>query len=166
MLIEYGDYECEYCGQAEPIVQRLLARFQNDLRLVFREFPLIQMHPHALNAAEASEAAAGVGGDPMFWRMHDLLYENQQRLGAPDLLGYARQLGIDLAEFRRVLAGHGPYLRVRADFQRGLRDGVRGTPTFFLNGRRYADSWEEPEFGEAIASAIAEARRDVGGRSR
>jgi protein-disulfide isomerase len=158
ILIEYGDFECEYCGQAEPIVRRLLARFKKDLRLVFRHFPLMELHPHALSAAETSEAAAAIGGEPLFWRMHDVLFENQQRLGARDLLDYARELGIDLAEFQRVMKGHGPYLRVRADFQRGLLDGVKGTPTFFLNGRRHADSWEEPELGKAIASAIAEAR--------
>jgi protein-disulfide isomerase len=162
ILIEYGDYECEYCGQAEPVVRQLLARFESDLQLVFRHFPLMQMHPNALSAAETSEAAAAIGGEPLFWRMHDLLLENQRRLGAPDLLDYARELGIDLAEFQRVMKGHGPYLRVRADFQRGLRDGVKGTPTFFLNGRRHSKSWEEPVLSDAIASAIADARRRAG----
>src|SRR2546423_10729535 len=79
-LIEYGDFECVYCGQAEPIVRRLLARFEKEVRLVFRHFPLMEIHPHALSAAETSEAAAAIRGEPMFWRMHDIHFANQQRL--------------------------------------------------------------------------------------
>jgi len=149
-LVEYGDFECPYCGQAYPIVKTVQRHFGDQLRFVFREFPLTQAHPHAEKAAEAAEAAGAQGA---FWGMHDLLYENQAALG-PDLyLACARQLGLDVDRFSRELA-EGVYAeRVREDFLSGVRSGVNGTPTFFINGRRHDEPWDAPSLTDAIERA-------------
>ena len=138
-LVEYGDYECPYCGAAYPIIKDVQERMGERLRFVFRNFPISTSHPHAEQAAEAAEAAAAQG---RFWEMHDLLYENQQRLGDEDLRGYADQLGLEVAPFDHELAEHVYAERVREDFMSGVRSGVNGTPTFYINGLRYDDSYE------------------------
>src|SRR5262249_6617747 len=117
-LLEYGDFECPYCGQAYPIVKQIQRRLDQQLRFVFRNFPISTSHPPAAHAAEAAEAAASQG---KFWEMHDLLYEHQRALADRDLVGYAASLGLDEA-------------RVREDFMSGVYGGVNGTPTFFING--------------------------------
>jgi protein-disulfide isomerase len=137
-LLEYGDYECPYCGAAYPIVKDLQARMGDRLRFVFRNFPITTSHPHAELAAEAAEAAAAQG---RFWEMHDLLYESQTRLEADDLLAYAAQLGLDVAAFTKDLQGHVHAARVREDFMSGARSGVNGTPSFYINGVRHDDSY-------------------------
>jgi protein-disulfide isomerase len=133
-LVEYGDYECPYCGEAYPIIKAIQERLGDRLCFVFRNFPLVNVHPHAQHAAEAAEAA-GVQGQ--FWEMHDLLFENQNALDDEDLAQYATALGLD----GRRLIGEvvaGTYAgRVREDFRSGARGGVNGTPTFFINGVRY-----------------------------
>jgi protein-disulfide isomerase len=133
-LVEYGDYECPYCGAAYPIVKEIESVLGDELRSVFRNFPLGDMHPHAPQAAEAAEAAEAQG---RFWEMHDRLYENQQHLETSDLLGYAETLGLDRARFEADLAQHTYEPRVQADFLSGVRSGVNGTPTFFINGVRH-----------------------------
>ena len=138
-LLEYGDYECPYCGAAYPIVKEVQARIGDRLRFVFRNFPITTSHPHAEQAAEAAEAAAAQGS---FWRMHDVLYENQKRLRDEDLRTYAKQVGLDLDVFDRELAEHVHAARVQEDFMSGVRSGVNGTPTFYVNGARYDDSYD------------------------
>ena len=138
-LVEYGDYECPYCGAAYPIVKEVQERMGERLRFVFRNFPITTSHPHAEQAAEAAEAAAAQN---RFWEMHDLLYENQRRLGDQDLLSYAGQLGLDVESFGTELAQHVHAARVREDFMSGVRSGVNGTPTFYIDGVRYDDSYD------------------------
>ena len=138
-LVEYGDYECPYCGAAYPIVKELQARMGDRLRFVFRNFPISTSHPHAEQAAEAAEAAAA---QSRFWEMHDLLYENQRRLRDQDLHAYAEQLGIDVERFDKDLAEQVHAPRVREDFMSGVRSGVNGTPSFYVNGARHDDSYD------------------------
>jgi protein-disulfide isomerase len=138
-LVEYGDYECPYCGAAYPIVKDVQARMGERLRFVFRNFPITTSHPHAQQAAEAAEAAAAQG---RFWQMHDVLYENQRRLGVQDLRCYAEQLGLDVEPFDRELAEHVHATRVHEDFMSGVRSGVNGTPSFYINGARHDDSYD------------------------
>jgi len=149
-LLEYGDYECPYCGQAYYVVKELEQRAGNLMKLVFRNFPLTTVHPHAERAAEAAEAAGAQG---KFWEMHDLLYENQQALEDEDLMKYAAWAGLDINRFVRDLR-EGRYLnRLREDFLSGTRSGVNGTPTFFINGFRHDGSWDLTTLMTAIEEA-------------
>src|SRR5204863_840476 len=138
-LIEYGDYECPYCGAAYPIIKEVQTRMGERLRFVFRNFPIATSHPHAEHAAEAAEAAAAQG---RFWEMHDLLYENQKRLRDEDLRAYAEKLELDVDLFDRELVEHVHAARVHEDFMSGVRSGVNGTPTFYIDGVRYDDSYD------------------------
>jgi protein-disulfide isomerase len=138
-LVEYGDYECPYCGAAYPIVKEIQQRMGDRLRFVFRNFPISTSHPHAEQAAEAAEAAAA---QDKFWQMHDVLYENQRRLDDPALHGYAEQAGLDVERFDREMAEHVHAARVREDFMSGVRSGVNGTPSFYINGVRHDDSYD------------------------
>jgi len=138
-LVQYGDYECPYCGEAYPIVRDIQERMGEQLRFVFRNFPISTSHPHAEQAAEAAEAAAAQG---RFWEMHDHLYENQRHLSDDDLRSYAQALDLDLDLFDKELAEHVHADRVHEDFMSGVRSGVNGTPTFFINGLRHDDSYE------------------------
>ena len=138
-LVEYGDYECPYCGAAYPIIKEVQARMGESLRFVFRNFPITTSHPHAEQAAEAAEAAAT---QARFWEMHDLLYENQQALRDEDLRAHAGRLSLDVATFERELAEHVHAARVREDFMSGVRSGVNGTPTFYVNGVRHDGSYD------------------------
>jgi protein-disulfide isomerase len=133
-LVEYGDYECPYCGTAYPIIKAIQKRLGNRLCFAFRNFPLANSHPHAQHAAEAAEAAGAQG---KFWEMHDLLFENQEALDDEDIVQYATALGLDANRLiTEVLAGTHT-ARVREDFRSGARGGVNGTPTLFINGERY-----------------------------
>jgi protein-disulfide isomerase len=149
-LVEYGDYQCPFCGAAYPIIKDVQASMGDKLRFVFRNFPITTAHPDAELAAEAAEAAAAQG---RFWEMHDLLYENQARLGAEDLHAYAERLGLEVERFDRELAGHAHFDRVREDFMSGVRSGVNGTPTFYVNGVRYDGSYE----AETLLAALQQA---------
>jgi protein-disulfide isomerase len=151
-LLEYGDYECPYCGAAYPIVKQVQEAMGDGLRFVFRNFPISTSHPHAEQAAEAAEAAAA---QDQFWPMHDLLYENQQRLEVNDLLGYADSLGLDVERFKRELEGHVHAPRVHEDFMSGVRSGVNGTPSFYVNGVRYEDSYDFDTLLGALQRATA-----------
>ena len=141
-LVEYGDFECPYCGQAYPIVQAIQKRLGGQLRFVFRNFPLSQAHPHAQHAAEAAEAAGAQG---RFWQMHDLLYENQRRLDDASLAGYAEAIGLDPQRVLQALEEGTYEPKVRDDFMSGVRSGVNGTPAFFINGVRWDGPWNDPE---------------------
>jgi protein-disulfide isomerase len=152
-LLEYGDYECPYCGAAYPIVKQVQERMGDRLRFVFRNFPITTSHPHAERAAEAAEAAAAQG---RFWEMHDILYENQNHLGERDLRAYAEHVGLDLELFDRELAESAYAGRVREDFMSGVRSGVNGTPTFYVNGRRHDDSYDVETMLRALKEATAE----------
>jgi len=149
-LVQYGDYECPYCGAAYPIIKEVQARMGERLRFVFRNFPISTSHPHAERAAEAAEAAAAQG---RFWEMHDLLYENQRRLRDEDLRAYAEQLGLDVDLFDKELAEHVHAERVHEDFMSGVRSGVNGTPTFYINGVRHDDSYDPETLLAALERA-------------
>ena len=151
-LVEYGDYECPYCGAAYPIIKQVQSRLGDRLRFVFRNFPITTSHPHAEQAAEAAEAAAAQG---TFWEMHDLLYENQQHLEQADLHRYAEQLGLDGPKFDEDLAQHAHAERVREDFMSGVRSGVNGTPTFYINGARHDGGYELETLLAALERAAA-----------
>jgi protein-disulfide isomerase len=151
-LVEYGDYECPYCGAAYPIIKEVQARMGERLRFVFRNFPITTSHPHAEQAAEAAEAAAAQG---KFWPMHDLLYENQKRLRDEDLRAYGEQLGLEVERFDRELADHVHSERVREDFMSGVRSGVNGTPTFYIDGVRHDDSYDVETLVAALERAAA-----------
>jgi len=152
-LVEYADFECPYCGQAEPIVRELLADF-GDIRYVWRHLPLGDVHPHAQFAAEAAEAAARQGA---FWAMHDLLLENQGALLTPDVVGYVEQLGLDVERFTTDLDNHEGAARVAQDVDGAALSGVSGTPTFFLNGRRLHGAYDIKTLSNAVRLARAKA---------
>lgn len=153
-LVEYGDYECPHCGHAYPILKQLQERLGDQMRFVFRNFPLSQMHPHALAAAELAEAAALQG---KFWATHDILFEHQDALDDERLSQYAISLHLILDELESAIMSNEPLEHVKADFKSGVRSGVNGTPTFFINGRRFEGDWtNEDEFIEALADAMQE----------
>jgi len=133
-LVEYGDFECPHCGAAYPIVKAIQQAMGAKLSFAYRHFPLTRIHPHAEHAAEVAEAA---GEHHKFWEMHDLLFENQDALEDEQLVAYAERLGIDSAWVTQALQAERFQPRVRADFASGVRSGVNGTPTFFINGFRY-----------------------------
>ena len=130
-IVEYGDFECPNCKQAAPAVKLLLQRFAGRVRLVWRNFPLEEVHPHALQAALAAEVAAGQG---KFWPMHDLLFDNQRHLKPQQLRGYAERLELDLVRYDADMADTVYLQRVREDIESGRASGVRATPTFYVNG--------------------------------
>lgn len=133
-LLEYGDYECPFCGEVQPIIKEIQQRLGDDLLFAFRNFPLTNIHPHAEHAAEAAEAAGAQGN---FWGMHDILFENQRALEDENLAAYAAKLGLDETRVIREVTSSVYAQRIREDFRSGARGGVNGTPTFFINGDRY-----------------------------
>jgi protein-disulfide isomerase len=150
-LVEYGDYECPYCGRAYPIIKEVQRHLGNKLRFVFRNFPLTEVHPHAQHAAEAAEAAAV---QDRFWKMHDYLYEHQQALDDKYLEKYAENLGLNLAKFNIDMSSHVHAGRIREDFLSGVRSGVNGTPTFYINAIRYNGPVDLETLLESLRSAI------------
>ena len=154
-LVEYGDYECPHCGRAYPIVQQVQKHFGKRLRLVFRNFPLSEMHPHAEAAAEVAEFAGAQG---KFWEMHDRLFENQARLGQALFLDLGEKLELSTIALRQALEEATFEARVRADFKGGVRSGVNGTPTFFINGHRHDGSFEFETLVSAIHRAMDTAK--------
>jgi Na+/H+ antiporter NhaA len=152
-VVEYGDFECPYCGMAEPVVRELLSDF-GDVRYVWRDLPLNDVHPRAQIAAEAAEAAAHQGA---FWEMHDLLFEHQDRLRPDDLIGYAEQLGLDVGRFTDDLRSHAGAARVAEDVDSADLSGVSGTPTFFVNGRRHYGAYDIDALSAAVRAAGARA---------
>ncbi|GIG88377.1 Na(+)/H(+) antiporter NhaA 2 [Plantactinospora endophytica] len=152
-VVEYGDFQCPYCGQAEPVVRELLT--DADLRYVWRHLPLTDVHPQAQLAAEAAEAAAAQGA---FWEMHDLLLDHQDGLRTEDLVGYAGELGLDQEQFQEDLATHDHAARVAHDVESADVSGVSGTPTFFINDRRHYGAYDIETLTRAIKVARARAR--------
>jgi protein-disulfide isomerase len=147
-LVEYGDYQCPFCGQAYPVVQAIQRQLGQRLRFVFRNFPLTNAHPFAEAAAEAAEAAGGQG---KFWEMHDLLYEKQANLGPELLVEAASKLKLDVTRFLGDLKARKYQERVRRDFMGGVRSGVNGTPGFFVNESRFEGNWAAGELAEVLA---------------
>jgi protein-disulfide isomerase len=151
-LIEYGDYQCPSCGQAFPIVKRVQKHFGSRLSFVFRNFPLSQMHRFAESAAETAEFA---GAHDKFWEMHDLLYENQDRLGEEGLLEeLAQELRLAPESLLQALKSKEFQPRVKADFTGGVRSGVNGTPTFFINGQRHDGAYDFASLVKAIDQTL------------
>jgi protein-disulfide isomerase len=138
-LLEYGDYQCPYCAAAHPVLQELERIMDGELRFAYRHFPLSQIHRFALQAAEAAEAAGRQG---RFWEMHDMLFQHQDRLDTASLLRYAEALGLDATRVAADLAEHVHAPRVREDFLSGVRSGVNGTPTLFVNGVRHNGGYD------------------------
>jgi protein-disulfide isomerase len=151
VLVQYGDFECPYCGQAFPIIKAVQRALGSRMAFVFRYFPLVDIHPHAGQAAQAAAAAAA---QDSFWEMHDMLFEHQRALEDRDLLAYAETLRLDIERFAHDLAEGAYSERIRADFAGGVRSGVNGTPTFFINGTRFDGNWADTT---ALIAAVEEA---------
>src|SRR5258705_4614462 len=156
-LVEYGDYQCPYCAAAYPVVESVYDRLRGQVSFVYRHFPLSNVHPRAEPAAQAAEAA---GDQRAFWEMHDSLFQHPEALEDDDLLARAESLGLDLDPFAAALATGRFAPRVREDFMSGIRSGVNGTPTFFLNGVRY----DGPRDAGALVAALQRAGRVVAHR--
>jgi len=150
-VVEYGDFECPNCRQAAPVVRMLLERFAGRARIAFRHFPLEEVHPHALTAALAAEAAAGQG---KFWPMHDLLFDNQRHLKPPQIRGYAERLELDMERYDAEMRDTVYLQRVREDIEGGNLSGVRATPTFFVNGRLQDISYGLQALEQGIEAAL------------
>jgi Na+/H+ antiporter NhaA len=151
-LVEYGDFECPYCGRAEPILRELLSEVGDEVCFVFRHLPLSDVHEHAQLAAEAAEAAGAQG---RFWEMHDLLFDHQDALTARDLMGYAEELGLDVERFHAELKSREHAPRVARDVESAELSGVAGTPTFFINGQRHHGAYDIATLKKAVRAARA-----------
>jgi protein-disulfide isomerase len=151
VLLEYGDFECPYCGDAFPSVRKVLSRMGDQVAYAFRHFPIVAQHPHAEHAAQAAEAAGAQG---RFWEMHDLLFEHQHALADDDLAGYARELGLDAEGFESELREGRHAARVREDMESGRRSGVQGTPTFFIDGEPYDGFYDVESLTWALEDAL------------
>jgi protein-disulfide isomerase len=149
-LVEYGDYQCPYCGQAEVVIRELLVSFGDELRYVWRHLPLNDVHEHAQMAAEAAEAAAAQGA---FWEMHDTLLDHQDRLEAGDLDRYATAIGLDVQRFWHEVRTRAHAPRVAEDVASADASGVAGTPSFFINGKRHQGAYDEATLGAAVRAA-------------
>jgi protein-disulfide isomerase len=147
VLVEYGDYQCPHCGKVYPFVLQLIERYGNRLRFAYRHFPLAKMHPQARLAAESAEAAAAQG---KFWEMHGQLFTHQKELEPIHLLKYAEAVGLDINRFRQEVEAHTYAPRVQEDMSGGVRSGVNGTPTFFINGHRYNGAFEFDDLAKAL----------------
>jgi protein-disulfide isomerase len=150
-IVEYGDYQCPHCAAAQGVVARILAQFGENVRLVFRHFPLAEVHPLAVTAAEAAEFAARHGA---FWPMHQSIFANQQRLSVSLLVALATQLKLSPVALRDAIAAHTFAPKVQADFLGGVRSGVNGTPTFFVNGIRHDSPYGYVDLPSAIGQAV------------
>jgi protein-disulfide isomerase len=150
-VVEYGDFECPFCGRAEPAIRELLAGF-GDVRYVWRHLPLTDVHPHAQLAAEAAEAAAA---QDAFWEMHDVLLRHQDALRPADLVGYAAALGLNVERFARDLRKHVYASRVAEDVDSADLGSVSGTPTFFVNGQRHNGAYDIDSLSQAVRTAHA-----------
>ncbi|MCD7971933.1 MAG: DsbA family protein [Candidatus Azobacteroides sp.] len=150
-LLEYADYECPYCGQAYKVIKEIQKEMGDKLRFVFRNFPLQELHPFAVHAAIAAEAATA---QDKFWEMHDMLFENQRRLEDEYLITYAREVGMDTNRFEEDFMKDEFFQKVKADFESGVNCGVEGTPAFFVNGKRYDGNWKSPEFKSYLKSLV------------
>jgi len=162
-LVEYGDFECPYCGQAENVVRELLADYGDDLRYVWRHLPLTDVHPYAQLAAEAAEAAAKQG---KFWEMHDQLLDHQGELTAKDLMRYAVGIGLNTEQFTTDMRKRAGAAKIASDVDSADLSGVSGTPTFFLNGKRHHGAFDIETLSTAVRAARARALIASAGPSR
>jgi protein-disulfide isomerase len=153
ILLEYGDFECPHCGRAHYIVKRLQQTFQHRIAFVFRNFPLSNIHPHAELAAEGAEAAGARG---KFWQMHDWLFEHQEDLDLENIVEAAEAMRLDTVSFLSDIENEVCRDKIRADFMGGVRSGVNGTPTFFVNGVRHDADYELETLAAAIHLAVAQ----------
>ena len=149
-LVQYGDYECPYTRQSTWVVQAIQQQLGDQLRFVYRNFPLTEIHPHALHAAFAAEAAAAQG---KFWQLHDYIFHHQHTLADADLAKFAEAVGLDMQQYARDMTEQRALARIEEDVEGGLRSGVQGTPTFFINGVMYRDSWEHDTLLAALQAA-------------
>ena len=150
-LVEYGDYQCGYCGFVYPLLKKLSKQFSSELQFVFRNFPQQESHPAAMIAAQAAEAA---GMQHKFWEMHDLIYEHQDELDENNLVYFAEALDLNIERFLRDSKSQAVLSKIESDFESGVRSGVNGTPTFFINDKRldtYDQTYESLQ--EAVMSA-------------
>lgn len=154
-LLEFGDYECPDCGAAYPIVKEVRRRMGDQLRFVFRNFPLTQMHPYAFQAAETAEAAGAQG---KFWQMHDYLFENQQQEAYAHPLDDAQALGLNTQKFEQDMRNHTFAPKIEADMRSGDESGVQGTPTFFINGKQYDGSYDLQSLLSTLQQAVTAQR--------
>jgi protein-disulfide isomerase len=148
-LVEYGDYQCSYCGHAYQVVKDVLQQMKSDIKFVFRNFPLSKIHPHSFMAAVATEAA-GLQGK--FWEMHDIIFENQRTLDAEKILFFAETLDLDLDRFKNDIQQQSIIDKIENDFESGIRSGVNGTPTFFINGKKYEGEWMDNQLLDYLKS--------------
>ncbi|HCO68676.1 MAG TPA: disulfide bond formation protein DsbA [Dysgonomonas sp.] len=148
-LVEYGDYQCPYCGKAYYEVKKIQEEMGGNLKFVFRNFPLISIHKHALNAAVAAEAAGDMG---KYWEMHDIIFENQQALDDADLVKYAGEIGLDEEEFKSMFSDKKYEAKIEKELEGGLRSGVNGTPSFFINGKKYEGEYSAKVMIEHLQS--------------
>lgn len=155
-VVEFGDFECPNCKQAAPAVKLLLERFEERVRFVFRHFPLVEVHPHALMAAQAAEAA---GAEGKFWPMYELLFENQTHLKAQHLHSYAERLNLDMARYTAEMDDEIYLQRVREHMESGRQSGVRATPTFFVNGRLHDVSFGLRTLFDVVEEALKHHQR-------
>jgi len=155
ILVEYGDYQCSHCGIAYPLIKRLLAAKEKDLLFVFRNFPLQEAHPAAYMAALAAEAAGRQG---KFWLMHDMIFEHQDNLHGNSLVDFAAALDLDMQQFAQDWKSNAVQQKVESDFESGIRSGVNGTPTFFLNGEIMAYDETYESLLNAVAAAAPQHR--------
>lgn len=139
-LVEYGDYQCPHCGRAYAIIKAIQKQLASDLKFVFRNFPLSQLHPDALSAALACEAASLQN---RFWVMHDIVFEHQQALKKSDLFTYAKQIGLDTDQFSADFQKQSLLDKIDSDIESGIRSGVNGTPSLFIQGKMYNGNWED-----------------------
>lgn len=154
-LVEFGDYQCPHCGHAYPIIKQVQQALGDELKFVFRNFPLVEIHPQARIAAVATEAANRQG---KYWEMHDIIFEHQQQLRLPALLGYARTLGLNMEQFETDIGDDALVEIIEEDFESGVRSGVNGTPTFFIDGHKYAGSWDADQLIGFIRDKISQGR--------
>lgn len=152
-LVEYGDFECSDCGHAYPIIKTIQKELGDDLKFVFRNFPLAQTHPHAVNAAVAAEAAALQN---KFWEMHDIILQNQKHLEFEDLLLYAKKIDLDSNQFKDDMQKKALRAKVEADFESGVRSGVNRTPSFFINGLKYEGGRDASQLIYYLKSKLSE----------
>lgn len=149
-LVQYGDYECPYTRQSTWVVQAIQQQLGDRLRFIYRNFPLVELHPHALQAALAAEAAAAQG---KFWQMHDYIFHHQHTLEDADLARFAEAVGLEMQQFARAMTEERYLARIEEDMESGERSGVQGTPTFFINGVLYPGSWEQDTLLAALQAA-------------
>jgi protein-disulfide isomerase len=150
-LLEYGDYQCPHCGRAYPIIKDIQKRLGEKLKFVFRNFPLTEIHPDAFSAALAAEAA---GQQKKFWEMHDIIFEHQRHLETENILAYAKRVGLNMAEFSKDIQQDIFVNKVENDIESGIRSGVNGTPSFYVNGSKYNGNWEDEEFVDFLESLL------------